>query len=876
MRRRLLVLAPAVPPVGGVAVQTAMLLESDAMRSSFEMRTIRTNPPRPTEDPSSRKKGGLIWAAGLMARVVRTARRWRPDVVLAVLNGDSSFLRNAPAALLAGAVAGCPVHIHMHASRSGFWHHRRALSAQGCAGDPATPPDNILTRAGDRLCARLASKASSLSHLTRGIDESYVARGWPAARAVIPNMSPGPAGESPGRDGRGIAFIGRLSREKGFIDLLEALGMEPLSSAPWRLEVLGSPPGRDAQTALDRLLEAHPRRGDIRLHGIVTGEEKSRHLARCSMLVLPSHREVFPAVILEAMSCGMAVVSTAVGEIPSIMSGGGWVEVPPCRPDVLSAELERLLGDPAGTAALGAANGILARDYSVDAVSLRFSNLVMSLLEEDAAALPAPSPPSRGTGPSARVSVAALPPGSLEDVLSSFENVLLRGADPEAEFPGISRLVSDMDGPGALPSGRAGRPNPWSSEGGSILVKPNMVRHFNALPGGDPAVLTSDPRIVVPVVCMALLAVGRSGRVVVGDSPMHDCDTSEILGRWGWARITEAARTGGYDLSFADFRKRAFEIREGLVVGGRELPGDPDGYVLCDLGSKSAFEDAGIRSRSLRAATPDSRETRRHHSGGRHEYLLSGTFAKSDLVICISKLKTHNKIGITGALKNMVGLVGEKNWLPHWRTGFRGHGGDQYDRVTPASILKWAMLSAAWPFLVLKPVARAASSLAGRFHDAGVHGLSGGGMWRGNDTTWRMVCDVATAAVCCDRDGRVGDEPFPGRRILHIMDAVAAGEGEGPLAPSPVAMGMCLASTDPVALDIVACRLAGLDAGELPYIRRILDGRGVPFTALPGARVEVVDRGRVVELEELQPVCTLRPPAGWTGPGGGWDWSGGS
>lgn len=47
--------------------------------------------------------------------------------------------------------------------------------------------------------------------------------------------------------------------------------------------------------------------------------------------------------------------------------------------------------------------------------------------------------------------------------------------------------------------------------------------------------------------------------------------------------------------------------------------------------------------------------------------------------------------------------------------------------------------------------------------------------------------------------------------LAHVMDAVIAMEGEGPNAGRPRRMGLILASFDPVALDAVACMIAGMD-----------------------------------------------------------------
>ena len=64
---------------------------------------------------------------------------------------------------------------------------------------------------------------------------------------------------------------------------------------------------------------------------------------------------------------------------------------------------------------------------------------------------------------------------------------------------------------------------------------------------------------------------------------------------------------------------------------------------------------------------------------------------EADVFINIPKLKTHKKVGLTCALKNLVGINANKNWLPHHTEGTTDRGGDQF----PASNRK-ARLEHTW------------------------------------------------------------------------------------------------------------------------------------------------------------------------------------
>jgi hypothetical protein len=92
------------------------------------------------------------------------------------------------------------------------------------------------------------------------------------------------------------------------------------------------------------------------------------------------------------------------------------------------------------------------------------------------------------------------------------------------------------------------------------------------------------------------------------------------------------------------------------------------------------------------------------------------------------------------------------------------------------------------------------------------------GNWHGNQTTWRMCVDLNRCLYYSDARGEHFDAEAPVRTVLTVMDAVVAGEGEGPLAPRDVPLGAVIAALDPIALDLVALRLMGFDENNFPKI----------------------------------------------------------
>jgi glycosyltransferase involved in cell wall biosynthesis len=70
-------------------------------------------------------------------------------------------------------------------------------------------------------------------------------------------------------------------------------------------------------------------------------------MKQSGFMVLPSHTEGFPNVILEAMSHGLPVVATSVGGIPEILENGGGIVIPPKDTEALKSAMELLIADEA-------------------------------------------------------------------------------------------------------------------------------------------------------------------------------------------------------------------------------------------------------------------------------------------------------------------------------------------------------------------------------------------------------------------------------------------------------------------------------------------------------------------------------------------------
>ncbi|MCS6953791.1 MAG: glycosyltransferase family 4 protein [Bryobacterales bacterium] len=141
-----------------------------------------------------------------------------------------------------------------------------------------------------------------------------------------------------------LLSVGRLSREKGHADLLASLAelrrMRP--GLPFHLVVVGE--GKER-----RRLEGLRRRYGLERAVTFVGhrDDVAPFYRLADIVVLPSHSEGSPNVLLEAMAAQVPVVATRVGGVPEIaLDQQTALLVPPRDPRAMAAALERLLSCP--------------------------------------------------------------------------------------------------------------------------------------------------------------------------------------------------------------------------------------------------------------------------------------------------------------------------------------------------------------------------------------------------------------------------------------------------------------------------------------------------------------------------------------------------
>jgi glycosyltransferase involved in cell wall biosynthesis len=283
--------------------------------------------------------GGDVAAARLLARVLRRGR-WE----IVHTHGNKAGVIARPLA----AARGLRV-VHSPHGFAFTTQLRRDRSGQALRRAVTLAVERVASPAARAIvCVSEAERADAIRDRVASPDR---------LRVVHNGVAPLPPAEPDSRlrafgDGLPlIGYAGRLSPEKGPLQLLEALTQLRARGIRFRAAILGDGPLAD---------EVRARAGENGLAGnvLVAPFAPTVHeiLPAFDVYVLPSLWESLPILLLEAMSAGVAVLAAEVGGVAeAVVHGETGLLYRPGDPMALADGLERLLGDAELRARLGAA-----------------------------------------------------------------------------------------------------------------------------------------------------------------------------------------------------------------------------------------------------------------------------------------------------------------------------------------------------------------------------------------------------------------------------------------------------------------------------------------------------------------------------------------
>ena len=149
-----------------------------------------------------------------------------------------------------------------------------------------------------------------------------------------------------------VLFVGRLTRQKGVFDLVDA--MEHFPEDATLVLATGRPDTQEIEDELRRVVHADPR--IVWIHQMLGDPDLVNLYNEAAVFACPSVYEPFGIINLEAMACETPVVATRVGGIKEVVvHGETGLLVPPGDPVKLGRAIAKLIENPALSARMGKA-----------------------------------------------------------------------------------------------------------------------------------------------------------------------------------------------------------------------------------------------------------------------------------------------------------------------------------------------------------------------------------------------------------------------------------------------------------------------------------------------------------------------------------------
>lgn len=335
--------------------------------------------------------------------------------------------------------------------------------------------------------------------------------------------------------------------------------------------------------------------------------------------------------------------------------------------------------------------------------------------------------------------------------------------------------------------------------GMKVFIKPNWVasRWRESCDHKDDIYCVITHHNIIEAICDRVVnSLDGKGKIYIGDNPTIDADFNELMNLTNIKRL-EQKYSGLVEI--LDLRPLICDDLKnyGKKYLMKKQTGDPNGGLEINLGKDSLFY--GVDPTLFRGVFDEREDTIKSHTGENQLYTFSSTIYNSDLYISIPKLKTHHKTGVTLNLKGLVGCIIDKNQLVHWKVGYPCIGGDEYPNKEIYDKMQKEKIQER-------------------------------GAWPGNDTIWRMVCDLYRAFNL--RKGK----------NFTIIDGILGGEGQGPLCPNSVHSNTLIASNDLLICDIVATRYMGINPYKINYLNYFINKYNINVE-----NITVFNEGKIVD-----------------------------
>jgi uncharacterized protein (DUF362 family) len=408
--------------------------------------------------------------------------------------------------------------------------------------------------------------------------------------------------------------------------------------------------------------------------------------------------------------------------------------------------------------------------------------------------------------------------------------------------------------------------------GNTVVIKPNWIRESHLTKSEEWEYIITHPTLISAVLTVVLEFLNGSGKIIIADGPETASNFKKILEHYPIQDWSTACKNEKVELIIIDLREDQWIVDNNVIIERQKLSGDPKGSTQVNLKEDmSEFYNKMKSSKGYFGADSDIHETNFAHNGSDNLYRVSKSIIEADVFINLAKLKTHKKAGITACLKNLVGINTYKNYLPHCSLGTRTENGDQFSENSHKTSIEATFMPIIHQHVLRFPklavIFSPFISLGKKIFGSNQKTIRGGG-WHGNDTLWRTILDLNKILLYANPDGSMRlPRSNSKKKYIGIVDAIIAGQGDGPKSPDPIKMNFIISGINPVAIDTVCATLMGFNPDKIPMIKNAFNIKHFPIVDFLPHYITINYSNNKFPLSNipLSMIIPLTPNIGWKG-----------
>ncbi len=303
-RKRVLLVGPFSPSLGGIASITETLFHS-SLSGIYELIPF---------DIHKRKKLALFRNILILFDLFQLIIRKKIQVAIVQMSGDKSCFREFLIMFFIRLFTKTKIVLHFHGA---------------LYNDKANFPfrKNIKRPFSDKFIINIIfNQAQIIVFLSEKIKEDFISfittKNKKKARVIENFVNSGEyhLREKNNSHEFNVLFVGRLSRLKGFVDIIKAVPNVHKENKNIHFHFCGTRNPKENLDDCNDILEEFIKCGIVHLHGPIDGENKKKIFSEANVLILPSYKEIFPIALLEAMAQGIPVITTKVGVVETFIT----------------------------------------------------------------------------------------------------------------------------------------------------------------------------------------------------------------------------------------------------------------------------------------------------------------------------------------------------------------------------------------------------------------------------------------------------------------------------------------------------------------------------------------------------------------------------